>query len=388
VWLSQFFSLMGFGFAMPFAAFYIHDDLGIVDEAAVKYWTAVFMAASPVTLAIMAPLWGRLADLYGRRMMMLRATFGGFMVLLLMGFVPNVEWLIFLRLLQGMFTGTVTAALTLVAVSTPAHRQGLAIGSLSAAVNCGQIAGYSLGGYCSKLFSFADCFKLSSLLLLVSGLLVLLAVKENFVRPEQAATDRRWLKLPPIGPGWPLLVLVAAVAFVSCFDRTLLPLFVKELLNTGTKEASYWTGQLMAAGGVASVVSGVVMGWLVDRFRPQLMGKLSAVGSGLFMLGQGLALNLWQLFATRSLHLFFLGGLDPALQIWLVRETPEEKRGSVLGWAVTARSLGWIFAPLLSAGVADFGGLRLIFFIAAGLFVLLLPLIGWTTRRMIVTGKV
>ena len=40
VWLSQFFGLMGFGFAMPFVAFFIQKELGIEDERARKMWKA------------------------------------------------------------------------------------------------------------------------------------------------------------------------------------------------------------------------------------------------------------------------------------------------------------------------------------------------------------
>ena len=79
IWLSQFLSIMGFSFAMPFAPYYI-QDLGVTDPVRLKLWISVFAAAAPLTLAVFSPVWGALADRYGRRIMLLRANFAGAVV--------------------------------------------------------------------------------------------------------------------------------------------------------------------------------------------------------------------------------------------------------------------------------------------------------------------
>src|ERR1035437_4579735 len=118
VGLSQFLSMMGFAFAMPFAPYYI-QQLGITEPNELKMWVALFTAAAPLTLAVASPIWGALGDRYGRRIMLLRANFGGMVVLGLIGLVPNVQMLVMLRLLQGVLTGTVNAAQTFVSVQSP-----------------------------------------------------------------------------------------------------------------------------------------------------------------------------------------------------------------------------------------------------------------------------
>ena len=124
VWFSQFLSIMGFAFAMPFAPFFM-QELGVTEPAKLKMWVALFAAAAPVTLAILAPFWGLLADRYGRRIMLLRANFAAAIVVALMGTVHSAAALVGLRLFQGVFTGTVAAAQTMVSVQAPPHRQQL-----------------------------------------------------------------------------------------------------------------------------------------------------------------------------------------------------------------------------------------------------------------------
>ena len=110
IWASQFLSFMGFAFAMPFYSYYMQKDLGVTDPQQLKIWMAVFGAAAPLSLAIFSPLWGLVADRYGRRPMMLRANLGAALMLVCMGAVTSVGQLVFFRSLQGVLTGTMTAA--------------------------------------------------------------------------------------------------------------------------------------------------------------------------------------------------------------------------------------------------------------------------------------
>jgi len=79
---------------------------------------------------------------------------------------------------------------------------------------------------------------------------------------------------------------------------------------------------------------------------------------------------------------FCAGGLDPLFQIWLAKETAPEKRGTIFGWAATARSLGWFLAPIMSGLVVSGFGIRSIYVVEALLFVAFLPLISWVAKAL------
>ncbi|MBU4211566.1 MAG: MFS transporter [Verrucomicrobia bacterium] len=384
VGLSQFLSMMGFAFAMPFTPYYI-QQLGITEPNELKMWVALFTAAAPLTMAVASPIWGTLSDRYGRRLMLLRANFGGMLVLILMGLAPNVQTLVILRLAQGVLTGTMNAAQTFVSVQSPSHRSGMVLGTLSAAVFSGCMCGAFIGGLFAEWFGYRMAFLASGVFLLLAGLLVLLGTREEFVRPmeEEADSmeDRVRMFWGKIGPAIPILALMAAMGFALHFDLAWLPLLVQEI-HGSLKGAAFWTGSLAAVGGIAGFLAGPIIGRIADRIAPPRIGKISAFGAGLMMIVVGLSHGFAQLFMGRFGATFCAGGLDPVFQIWLAKTTPAASRGFIFGWAVTARSLGWMMAPLASGVVAWMFGLRAVFFVAAAFFFLLIPLIALIVRYL------
>ena len=186
IWLAQFLSIAGFAFSLPFVPFYM-QDLGVTDPTRLKMWVAIFGALAPLMLAIFSPIWGALADRFGRRLMLLRANFASCFLVALMGFVTNVEQLVVLRAMQGALCGTMTASQTLVSVGTPDDRGGFALGTLSAAIFSGMMFGQFIGGFFAEAIGYRQAFYVSGLILLISTLIVLFEVTEAFEKPTRHA---------------------------------------------------------------------------------------------------------------------------------------------------------------------------------------------------------
>jgi len=383
IWVSQLLSIAGFFFALPFGPYYI-QELGVHDPARVKFWVALFGAAPPLSLAIFSPLWGTLADRYGRRLMLLRANFGAAIVLGAMSMVHSVEALVVLRLLQGALAGTMVAAQAMVAAYTPERHSGMALGSLSAAVYSGSMVGTFLGGILAEYFGYRPVFLASAILLLAAGFLIFWGAREDFSRPKAArpqkgtSPKRAFADLRHV---WPILLLLGAMSFARQFETSFFPLLIQKMLGT-LQGAALWTGSLSAIAAVAGFLAGIVFGRLADLFRPAKIAQIAVVLAGLFMFFHGLAPTFLFVGAARFGMTFCAGGLDPLFQSWLARETPPEKRGAVFGWSATARSTGWFIAPLMSGLVASGYGIRAIYFVGAVLFVLLLPLIAWVAKQL------
>ena len=112
--IGTFFTGASFSIVMPFMALYI-EELGVKGDM-VEWYAGLSVAISALASALVSPVWGRLADRYGRKPMMIRAsmvmtfTMGG------LALVPNVFWLLFLRTLNGLFAGYVPNATALVLV--------------------------------------------------------------------------------------------------------------------------------------------------------------------------------------------------------------------------------------------------------------------------------
>lgn len=75
MWVAQLFAMIGFAFVMPFIPFYIRE-LGVTDPRLVPIWAGLLVTGSGVMMSVVAPLWGWVADRYGRKLMVQRAMFG------------------------------------------------------------------------------------------------------------------------------------------------------------------------------------------------------------------------------------------------------------------------------------------------------------------------
>jgi len=378
IWLSQFLAISGFAFSIPFVPFYF-QELGISQGAQLKQYVALFGSLAPLTLAISSPIWGAIGDRYGRRLMLLRANFAASVILFCMGLASSVEILLWLRAGQGFFTGTMTASQTLVSVNTPEEKHGLALGALSSAIFSGTLFGAFVGGNFAELFGHRNAFYMSGFLAFLSAVLILVGVREDFSPPQKdhrpggrKLSIRRLLI--GMGPGAPILVLLIAMSFTRQFDNSFLPLLVQEV-NGELQGSAAITGSLSAIGGVAGFFAGLVMGRLTDRFSPPRIAMISALFAGIFMLPQGFADGFLLIFITRFFMIFFSGGLDPVLQIWIAKVTPASIRGSIFGWAGSAKAIGWMFAPAVSGMAAMSMGIRSIYWIGSCCFILLIPMI-------------
>ncbi|MHC4871997.1 MAG: MFS transporter [Planctomycetota bacterium] len=383
VWLSQFFSLMGFSFALPFAPLYI-QQLGITDSDEVLRWTGYFAAGAPLSLAVMSPIWGKLADRYGRRLMMLRANFCGTFIIFLMGVVSSPESLIILRVMQGIFTGTISAAITMVSVSTPKHRHGSAVSILTAAIFGGQLAGSALGGYVADIYGCAAAFKIAGGIVGLSFLFVLFGVKEKFSRPEQESrkSQRRFIKLPDVGYAVPLFVLLITVSFALSFERAILPLYIQLLRGNVIEGTASAVGTLFAAAAVAFIIAGLLNGYIIDKTSPKAVIRAAAVISAILIACHAVVPEYKYLLGVRPALFLFAGTISPAVQIWLMNSTPEDKRGEIVGWSASARSIGWVAAPLISTNIAAFTGLHVIYYITGALMLVIIPVMYWADKRL------
>jgi DHA1 family multidrug resistance protein-like MFS transporter len=372
LWICQVLSLMGFSFALPFMPLYIRE-MGITDVESLRIWSGLLMAGSGVSMAIMTPIWGILSDRFGRKPMTLRANLGGAVVLFAMGLVRSPELLLVLRIAQGALTGTVVANLTLVVSSTPEERIGFAIGIMNAAVFAGNAVGPLMGGYFADVFGFRLAFFLSSFTLFLAFLIALIWVKEDFCTQAAEAPPniftglarlvREHRVLPFIG----VFVLFGAARFSP---RPMYPLLVEQIAAAGLGVATQ-AGLVNAAAGVAAVLSGVVVGRLVDRGRPFVMGLVCACAAGLFLLPQGYIATVWSLIPLVFFADFCSAGIDPIMNVLLSRQIPVERRGAAFGLTGSARAIGWSLGSMLGGALAAYLDFKAVFITAAALFLLI-----------------
>lgn len=380
-WIAQFFSIMGFSFAIPFAPFYL-QELGVTGDIAIRYWAGAFASAAGLSMAFVTPFWGYLADRMGKKLMTLRASLAGTVLLFGMGMVQTPQMLLLLRFIQGIFTGTVTAYLTLVVSKTPKERMGLAIGLMNSAVFLGNSISPLIGGVFADQFGYRASFFISSGLLFASFLMSLLCVREDFTPDPNASfsffSDIRGLLLS--SGVLPIIGMIYLYGISRTLQRPVIPLLVQDVVANQSTLATQ-AGLVSSAAGLAAVLAGILMGTLADRGSSNKLGILCALMGGGIMLFMTIATAVWQLALINFLAAIFIGGIDPILKVILTRVVPIEKRGSAFGLIGSARAFGW-FSGSFSGGVlAAILGLRPLFGIITGLFVLMAGTFVWLGKK-------
>src|SRR5438132_1981569 len=181
--VAQATAMLAFGFVLPFLPLYL-KEIGVSPESAVVFWSGALVTSTGVSLAIFSPIWGALADRHGRKLMVLRAMLIGGLIIALMGLVENVGEFLVLRILQGMFTGTIAAATALVAGIVPRERLAWSMGLLQTSVYVGISAGPVMGGVIAQAVGIRGTFFIAGAMLAIGGVFVWQFVHEHFMPPS------------------------------------------------------------------------------------------------------------------------------------------------------------------------------------------------------------
>ncbi|CAI0817653.1 multidrug efflux MFS transporter [Serratia ficaria] len=145
-----------------------------------------------------------------------------------------------------------------------------------------------------------------------------------------------------------------------------LPLYVEQLGVTGHQSLSLWSGLVFSGTFLVSALVSPLWGSLADRKGRKLMLLRASLGMAVVIALQGLASNVWQLFALRAL-MGLTSGYIPNAMALVATQAPRDKSGWALGMLSTGQITGVIAGPLLGGLMADHLGLRVVFFVTAGM---------------------
>jgi MFS transporter, DHA1 family, multidrug resistance protein len=379
-WIGQVFSITGFSFVIPFMPFYIQGLHPAMSQAEIARWAGIATAATGVTMAIFAPIWGHFADRWGRKPMVLRSMFCGAGVLLLMAFSRNVTELIVLRLLQGILTGTITANIALVSSVTPANRSGYTLGMMQAAVFFGTSAGPFIGGEVADRFGFQAAFLVAAGLLLLGGFLVSAFASEKFEAPPVPNEGHIKSFVGMFGVVGFIAALIALfqVHFAGSALAPVLPLFIKQLLGSD-EGATALTGRIIGLTGLAAALAAGVFGRFSDAWGHKRVLIISTLLAGLITLPVALATSIPQIYVLRILFGLAAAGIMPSANAIIRRVMQEQHLGKAYGITASISSFGWGLGPLLGGYMAA-AGLRLPFLSTGALLILAAGYVAWKVK--------
>ena len=365
VLLCVFVSFLGFSFVQPFLPLYVRQ-LGVTDLAEAAFWSGIVVGVGPLCAAIMGPLWGTLADRYGRKPMVLRALLLISVMMIASAFVPDVRWFLAARVVMGLFAGFTSMVMALAVSVSPRERMAQAIGLVQAAQLAPTAFGPTIGGVISDSFGLRVNFVVTGLMLMVPTVLLFFLVQET----GYGGSSDRSAKKPAGARGSALGIFTIpgftaalAILFMARFaDRALppiLPLFLIGL-DTPQGQLATITGLVVSSGAVAAAASSMLYGRWARPENSRRLLVIALAGGAVLSVLLALTGSWLQVVALRVVLGLLAGGSMSLAYTMGARLAPAERSGLTLSVLASCAMLGGAVSPML-AGIIGQASLRLVF---------------------------
>jgi DHA1 family multidrug resistance protein-like MFS transporter len=367
---------------MPFLSLYI-ETLGNYSEAYVQRWAGLVFGVTFVAALFMSPIWGRIADKYGFKPILIINGFGIAISIFLMGTAGSVHELFLIRLFMGVVTGFIPTSLAFVSSQTTKEEAGKTLGTLQMGSVSGTLFGPVIGGLMADTFGFIYTFVITSAVIGIAALLVAVGLKEiKRVKKKDAHVYARKTIIQGILHHRLLInvMIITSLIQIGNFSiQPLLSLYVAHLSDGS--QVALLAGITFSATGVGNLLFARRWGRLGDEIGYEKVLTFLLILAFVFIVPQAFVTELWQLMALRLLFGIAVGGMIPTTTALMRREAPIEIQGEVMGYNTSFRFLGNIIGPMFGGIVSGFIGIPSVFIVTGTLFLISFVFLKYTTSK-------
>lgn len=356
---------------IPFLPLYLTKELGVSQED-VNLWSGLVFSAAFVVSAIMAPIWGRIADRYGKRLMALRSSFLLAVSYMLCGLVQSPEQLVIARLIQGFSAGLWPMDLAIMALYAPKDKIGVSLGILQGVLTAGGVIGPLLGGVLAESFGMRFSFFVGAAALFFNFFIFLFVVKEppqtedvKDVAPPPAYSAL--LQLPLLRN---LLITALIVSMVVMILQPIITTYVASLDET-IENIVLIAGVVFSLGGIAGAAAAPIWGVIGQKYGFIRAILTAMVCAALVMIVQGFQTDLYAFAACQFIGGLFFSGIHPSINALLAKHTPANAKASIFGLQFSFQQFGSIAGPLTGGLVATYLGMHYVFYLSGAILILL-----------------
>jgi len=380
VTISSAFLNFGYTLVMSFLPIYVRE-LGVQTTGGIALWSGLILGSSPMMASLIGPLWGRLGDRKGMRLLATRATAANSVFWALMALAQNVWQLFVLRIVLGLLGGFNNTAVALVTQLAPKEKVPSIIGSLQSVQILSAAIGPFFGGFLATSIGVRNTFIVTGIMNFGSLLSILFLYRDaDLAKPPDKVS------LAPSASGFwkrpEYFTALMILFFVNMADRTfgpIIPLFLEEL---GTPRA----GLEMVAGALISVAA------FGEAFSAWLSGKLASRVSLRRLITGRLVLSILVLVPMVFVHsteqfsilrvlLALLAGGTLTLALSAAHHViPGEHRGTGFALLSGTSTFGGAAGPIISGAIAGFS-IRSIFIVNSVIYLLMIGFVHRNVRH-------
>jgi MFS transporter, DHA1 family, multidrug resistance protein len=383
VTVATFIGFTGFTLVMPFLPIYF-QDLGVRDTGAIAIWAGLSLGVTPAITAVMTPIWARLADRVGHKLMMERSL-ASFVVIMVLTAIVRAPWQVLaLRAVQGVFAGYGPLAMMLAAESSPLEHMSAAIGWVQTAQRLGPALGPLIGGVLAQAVGLRATFVVAAGFYLCGFLFVALGYRESGVRRERERGEppASWRTLRQVRH---FVLFVGIIFGLQLVDRSfgpILPLYLGEVGQPAGRVA-FLTGIIFTVAAATAALGNQVSGRLAARVPCGLLvpaaALVAAFGAAVF----GAAAPASGLLAAAVVFGLGMGVATTVIYTEAGHSVERSARGVAFGYLQTAYLVGLAVSPI-AAGLLGARSMRAVFWADGATLAAVAVLVSW---RMAATDR-
>ena len=351
--LIVFVAFVGFQFFSPFLPLFV-EELGVTDPGKIALWSGLLSAVTPAIAGALAPLFGRLADRFGRKAMMIRSLVAFAVIIAAMGLVRSVQELFLARVLQGLFAGFTPMAMALASTAAPRDKMPVAIGMVQSAQLLSTAIGPAAGGYVASHFGIRYAFFVTAAMCVVALIGLLFLFKEVGAGAPRKSGEgvpslplRQVLRYPHFAT---VIVLLLIAQFLDRGLGLLIPLQVTRLPDVEAVAAT--SGLIISVGAVFATISANLSARLARGVPVGQLLLIGLVAGGPLCGAMALPHSATALLVTRALVALCLGGAITLAYSLGGVIVPSETRGAAFGWLALGVQVGAAASPLVIGALA------------------------------------
>ncbi len=366
-----FLSAAGLNQVAPVLPIYF-KELGVVGAETIAIWSGATVGITFLVVALVTPLWGKLADRKGRKLILLRASLGMAITSILAGLATSPVELLAARALQGLVSGFYSGAIALVGSQVPKEHVGASLGKLSAASMAGALLGPLIGGYLADNFGIRPMFFMVATFLFLAFLLILFFVHEEKSAPvPKDKQNWAFVKSKMLYPQllWPLITISFIASLGMQAMQPIMTIFVESVIGGEPEYLALISGFAFSVLGIGQMISSPYLGSISDRKGPYIVLFWSLIYVGAMTIALDYANNIYVVLVLRFLAGLGVGSLLPSVNTFTFKITPKEYTGQIFSYIQVGQFTGFFVGASGGAMVFSFLGFTGFFWVVGLLLV-------------------
>lgn len=389
--LTQFLSAIGFALAIPLIAKYISFTWN-TDEFTTNAWASWFKFSSNLGVLIFTPLWGFIGDRHGRKPMLLRTCLGNAILYPCFILAPNLYWLVALRFIASVFSGTVPAALALASATLQKEKHIFAVGMVLTSMSSGNLVGFAAGGFILHLCGFNALFIICGIFYLVSGLLAHYYITEDFQPLNNAQSNKNSVSKSSksnsvFSIGFFAILSLLLVISMSCkFDEQYTVMMVEHI--NGAQNSDIYFALVSTAASLGCALGYAFASYL--KYHPQekdspvyLIIPILMLLSGLTAALQSFPESLCYYSVCRFFFFLFSGGLETICITFLAQCSRTSQYSAAMSFSDVIKRSGYMLSAPIGIFIDQHCGICAIYIFQSVVFCLLFPIFLYINRKNI-----